>query len=647
LNMSNRFSGSMGLHKLLTGALVVAALVGTLIACVWVVQKNNNSAPAHKLFTEAMHLLARNQLIPAVRKLEEAEKLQAGIIASQRDALYESGGDALRLTGLRKLFQVPIEDLETTGLSIAEQISETRKKLTPWSDTGNLIPNGDGLNTVEMKLFTLHKKQGSPDAIAILDRAVALYSFDPQVFLQAGQYYEQKDLRAKLQALNDEHLSQADVNALSLMLSKSLTDDMRRTLDGIIVRNPKSIIPLLVRINYLNAAGGDVFSKRALADAELVIRLHPELPEGYNARALTHSNMHMYKESFADLSEALKRMPACVSLLHTRADVAKELKMNNAVLADLDSALEIEPLDVLTMVEKANFLGAIGDLPQAQKVIENAVEVAKAKERLDSLAGVHLSFERAGFASVDGPLVLDIDEIGLRQGLARLKAQQRNYEGALLLVEDLIRENPSIVSNHDLKADICVRSGDPKTALAAGMRALELQKSPVQTSSQSIFPQEVSLTPPVSFTSEMSVTNGAIERYERLATIYDALGDSTSADKQRRNKLSLLKLKLYREPANQNCLTEVIEHADRLDEYRAAIWAVRLFSTNEATSNYRKESARLLGEKLLESNHRDFAFRVINEFSRLNPGDAELADLRARALKRCSTKVSSPAVLKT
>lgn len=658
--MSNRFSGSMGRHKFIIGILMVFALSGALFACYWVVQNDRNGIPAGKLFDEAIILLAQDRRKEALEKFEAAEKLQPGICKARSDWFnsheFETK-EPLQLTGYRKLVRVNIVDLGASGLSKEQQARLYRERLAPFLSSPCSIPNEYEMrNLTEMQLFSLYEKDKPSDALAMLDRAATLYSFSDSIFASAQKLYSERNMQDKLRFLRANRLSREDEEDLRQIGNSPLTSGQWTILNRIVNKYPNNPLPLLYRINAQLVASGSRSLQNAIADCNRVIALCPDLADGYDARGRVYQRLDKLEESLADFDEASKRMPDSIDLLKSQAAVAEKLKRTKDALAFLDRIILLSPFDQNAMTEKAEYLYRVGDYNQTEQAINQAIEVATMAKRLDSLAGYA---ESAGFSIGPGALFTEVGTNGLRQGLARVRTKKGDYEGALAIVEELLESEPQLATNYDIKADVLLLSKQPALARDAAVRALEIQKSPVERSdNNSLFPSEPVLTPPTTFEPGMLPRDGAIERYERLATIYDALHDSANAEKQRRNKLMLLKLNVYSEPYNDFLLSTLIDYADRLDEYRAAIWATRAFceASPPATSGYdpqsdpqveinKRNASRTICEKLLVSKHPDFAFRVINEFSRLTPGDEKLAQFREQALKRCGT--SSAPISKT
>lgn len=662
--MSNRLSGSMGRHKIITGAILIVVLSGGLWACFWVVQNDRNGVPAGKLFDEAIILIAHEKRKEALEKFEAAERLQPGVCRTRiaqfnanRHASQPATQPALQKAGYRKFAGINIINEAASDLSNDEQATLYRSRLAPWLSSPCSIPfDHDAMDIPEMRLFSLFEHDKPTYALTMLDRAAALYSYNDSIFDCAQKVYSERHMQERLLALRANRLSREDQDELRQIVNEPLTTGQAAILNRIIARNPKNPLPLLYRINAELASGRPCPAQTAIADCNRVIALCPELPEGYDARGRVHQRMDKLEASLADFTEASKRMPDCINLLRSQATVAEKLKRSKEVLVYLDRIVSLSPGDLNAMTEKAEFLYQVGDYRLAEQAITQTLEVATVAKRLESLAGY---LDYSGFSVGSGPLFTTNGISGLRQGLARVKVKQKEYSSALAIVDELIKSEPQSASNYDIKADVLLQSNEPELAKAAAIRALEVQKSPVQrVATNSLFPSEPVLTPPLNFQPGMLPTDGAIERYERLATIYDALHDGANAEKQRRNKLMLLKLNVYSEPYNDFLLSTLIDYADRLDEYRAAIWATRAFceASPPATSGYdpqsdpqveinKRNASRTICEKLLVSKHPDFAFRVINEFSRLTPGDEKLAQFREQALKRCGT--SSAPISKT
>jgi tetratricopeptide (TPR) repeat protein len=630
-------SSSMKRHRFLKNALLICSGLIVLVACVWVVTRDRDSKAAVETADAGLILLGQGKRQEALEKLEMAEKLSKGVCA-QRTYFYAEKQSTLKdserrlwlrgVNALRGDRDSQDDYLQKQGTT-EERITAKERRLEPWFET-HQVPYSNDQTLIEIRLLHLYETAGNKAAaMKMLDRAVALYPWVDEVQSEASRIYKANKLHEKERELADLRLSDEELNVMN-NCSDGSAKSGRHDLEVLMAKHPKILMPRLLRM-YGDIAY-NVVSEKATPqlhkDAEVVISMYPNLPEGYYARGLSRSDDD--KEKVTDFTLALKLMPESSAILQHRVDAAEERGMRDLVLSDLDKLTALSSEREGFLPRKSNYLASIGEVKKAEEVLDLAIKKLGEGERFDSLMG---RVSTVSLVNNGEPYGL----AGLRQRKARMRAKQGDYKAAIAILDDLIKDNPKFLTNYDLSSDFRLQSGDPKGALELQKRAMELQGPPVQRSgAPSMFPSPPSMDVPTTLSSDMFVTEGAIDRIGRLSTIYDALHDTENAEKCRQNKLMLLKLNVIVDPSIFN-VVELLKYADEVDNYRAGVWAVREVIKKDPSA-IKHGTLEVYAYQLLDSKHPQYAFAVINELYRLSSDRQVLKDLREKALKRATAK---------
>jgi len=630
-------STSKGRHNLIVGALAIVLIPGLLFAIYFVVQREANLNEATELTEKGLTDLGENRLEEGITKLELAESKHSNIVwdrtdsssfSTQSDVTHLSDDQqVVRLKGIKVLKSY--EDwvdrdikrilLKQGKYAEAEAIKPARVKL--WFEDKNVVGIGDGDPADLERAKELWKSNKRAEAIKQLNRAVELFPWNTATREFANEVCE-KVPNPKIQlTLKNNSLTEDDVSTLQGDGAEGREENAHKNdiakLDSVLKQYPNCAMALLLREQHYYELED---YKRALADANLLVKLHPDLPESYYLRAEVYEQQSKEQEAFNDFSAGLKLQPDSFDLREGLVRKARELEKHDIIPGEYDKLIAVATNPETSVEDKSGYFEGRGMLAEAEKVLDAYLPKAEVQKRIDKL------MLRNNYLNAPDPTS------ELKRRKAALRAKQKDFKGAVAIMDDLIKERPDRLANYDLKSDFLMQANDKQAALDVINQAIEKQGSPFEISGTNF--AAIGRDLPDKLPSGSYAKDGAFERMDRRATIYSAIGNHAAATEQRRFKLKAMILEL--EAGHEYRFSELMELAESLNDAPSAVRSIALFKkATESEPGY--EGVTLIAEQLAERGDTTFGAPVVQEIANNYKGDKRILDALEK-LKRQSKK---------
>lgn len=149
-------------------------------------------------------------------------------------------------------------------------------------------------------------------------------------------------------------------------------DDLSKCIEA----DPTSVPLREMSGQVYDAAGQASKAEAAFSEA---IRLAPDAPEGYRARASFLAKAKRYDEALGDLSEAIVLDPTVPDTFAERSFILTKTDKQQAALGDLQTALRLEPKNKVTLNDLAWFLSTCPEpsLRNGKKAVAYAMQACE------------------------------------------------------------------------------------------------------------------------------------------------------------------------------------------------------------------------------------------------------------------------------
>lgn len=407
---------------------------------------------ALKQLHSGLDLMAEGKLEEGLQKLESADLKSPHICQTMTgwDCNGQScdSGDLApelrlkRLEGVRILrSEEPWVTDERSNLlqSLArwdEVIDMKLKEQNPWylNDTNVISPTAALPDDAELaKLYW--QQHRNAEAMAKIDRAVALYPWNIETRNLAEKIYKSLKQRDKLKLLEQRNLTDEEVQALT-SASTSYNDTTKthnlKTLNNILAAHPWCATALICRsANHLESKE----TKQSMQDANTVLALYPGLAEGYVGRAKVYEELQKPSDALRDYENALKSMPYSHELINARRTQAKSLKLTDKVLQTLDDDIKANPRNFELYKDKAEFLQTLNRFKDAEITLDSAIPLAQYQRRCRKLLR-YGDYDRYQY-DYDSTKLVELYKLK-----AEVRAAQNDIDGAIKTLDSLLAELP-------------------------------------------------------------------------------------------------------------------------------------------------------------------------------------------------------------
>ncbi len=234
----------------------------------------------------------------------------------------------------------------------------------------------------------------------------------------------------------------------------------------------------------------DLFElEKALADANKAVELDDKSPGAYATRSKIYFQMGECEKAIADAQTALgldKNFWQATEIL-SAVNIAKGRSFANEALRAVDQLIERYPDAAVGYADKACCLLIKGDIEQARKLADKALEVEP-----DSVRAMQVRLQiaaRSGDKVKVEKLIerFKADEMINEQRISRSRAMAlvflRDYEEAIEILNELVEHGDKAPANYRIRSEAYRRSGqnkladaDMKAALAQGYSTVSVME---------------------------------------------------------------------------------------------------------------------------------------------------------------------------
>ncbi|MDZ4835566.1 MAG: tetratricopeptide repeat protein [Candidatus Melainabacteria bacterium] len=579
-NISGALRTHTGRHKLFIGS-VAAVLVTAMAASIYVaIKTNNDREEATELMHSGLNLLAEGKVYEGLNLLESAQSKSPQVCQRLTNNWGFHGNSwnkdnlppelALkRLDGI-KVLRKSDQWIDGERIKLLKQLKrlkpvtdyyETIAK--PWCGCDITIKTRTDVLSDDGNLANLLWQQNrKAEAMAKIDRAVALFPWNTDIRELATKIYKDQNQPEKLKLLQQRNLS--DEELLSFTKSANdYTDSTNKTklkaFDKLLNKHSWCAAALLLRSKSYEEANQP---GKAIEDANRVIAIYPDLAEGYYRRGEIFESVRNYQRASDDFLTALKTLPNSETLQEKKFEIAEHLNQNDVVLRLLDEKIKSHPNNLDLYKDKSELLKSLNRWKLAERVINEAIPLAELEMRCDRLVSFYEVAEVYDSSAHNAVLEFKKQKADLRHA-------EGDTEGAIEILDKLIKTYPADLSVRDLKIRYLVDSKKYNAALASMNETMALQGPSITIPIVSQLNPNQSLFDSASLYElprDGSINNDAVTRLATRAEIYKALKDKNNELKDRREKLHLERLDLNgysNAPQYLNALSKAIDLPDK------------------------------------------------------------------------------------
>lgn len=632
-------------HKLFIGSIAVLLVAALGQSTNLAIQSINDREEAEKLLYSGLDLIGEGKIEEGLAKLESADSKSPRICYQLTASSYtynnaegcdqESLHPELKLKRLNGIKFLRGDDhwVDEERIKLLEELNNEKEVITlkerelyPWysSNDTTVIGVDDSLPKDAELARLLWTQNRKAEAIARIDRAVILYPWNIKTRELAEKIYKDQKQTGKLRLIAKGELSDEEVSAIA-NVATSYNENNRAgnlsKLDRILEKHPWCATALIIRsATHLESQN----TKKAIADADKILALYPGLAEGYYRRAKAQEELGDHRRACADYESALQTMPNSSELLVDWTNQAIELKLNDKVLQSKTLAIKLAPHKLELYKEKAEFLQSIGRVGEAEKVIDQALPIARMQKRCNKLTAYsEYAYE---YSEQHNQLI----------ELLRLKAElrwlQADQNGAIDILSAALVDFPEDKSLREKKTEYLLKAKKLDLALASINESISRQGQAISLPILSSFNISTNVEDAINLyelPTGGNVSHEAIANLETRIKIYAAMNDKAN---QRKDQLSLLHLKRLELESSDNLsdYVFVLESALDLSDRAAALNIAERLSKSDKKPEPDDASLDLLYEKLQTTTDVNLALEVLNrlETGKLANSD-ELAEAKA------------------
>lgn len=545
-------------HKMFIGSIGVLLVAALGVMSYVAVHSVNDHDEAVKLLHSGLDLLANGKTEEGMRQLEIADSKSPHVCQQLTNNWGCNGptwnSDNLapelsltRLEGIRVLrFDEPwvVEERAKLLHSLSRTnavIDLQQRQQNPWYFTDTTIAGiSDVMPTDAEQANLLWTQNRKAEAVAKIDRAVALYPWNKETRALAQKIYNSQKQFDKLRLLEKRNLTADEQQSLASS-STSYNDESRadnlEAINKILAVHPWCATALICRSAFFLEAHQPA---KAKADANSILTLYPGLAEGHVRLAKVYEQANDGKSALKEYEAALKSMPHSSELISAKCTQAKSLKLADKVLQAQNETIALEPNNIDLYKEKAEYLQSINRFKDAEAVVDQAIPIARFQQRCRKLLS-YGDYDQYTLTANSAKLVdLEILKSNLRES-------QNDNVGAVATIDLLLKELPDNMQLRDQKTQVLIDAKKFEQALASVNEAIEKQEPSITVPLVGSFTVTNNIEDASALYELPSggrVSSDAMNHLEKRIEIYQGLKDRTNELKDRHSLLQLKRLSI-------------------------------------------------------------------------------------------------------
>ncbi len=440
-------------HKIFIGSIGVLLVSALGVTSNLAMRSIGDQEAAVKQLHSGLDLMADGKLEEGLQLLEAADAKSPHICQTMTNGWDYSGqtynSDNLppelrlkRLDGLRILRnEEPWVSEERSklleSLSQWDKVIDIKlKNQNPWYlSTTNVTGVSEPLPGDSALANLYWQQHRDAEALAQIDRAVALYPWNTETRALAEKIYKSQKQLNKLKLLEQRNMTEDEVQTL-ISSASSYNDESKaknlKALNNILAAHPWCAAALICRsANYLESKK----TKQSMQDANAILALYPGLAEGYVRRAKVYEELQKPSDALRDYENALKSMPYSHELINEKRTQAKSLKLTDKILQTLDDDINSDPRNVEFYKDKAEFLQTINRFKDAEATVDKGIALGQFERRCRRVLR-YGDYDRYQDDFNSTKL------IELYKVKADVRASQNDYDGAVKTIDSLLVEIP-------------------------------------------------------------------------------------------------------------------------------------------------------------------------------------------------------------